>query len=144
MPSSFGEFFLKNRNMKQSQPKSKLAQGRAARQAELLLVPAVQVLNSASVIGNQVRAHRKMQGLRIDDAAALTGVSVDLMSRLENGSGSVRLDKLMSVLDGLGLTLLVAPKGHAYLRKLPTDRVQQRASSAGASADRADTLGDGL
>lgn len=93
------------------------------RQAMLLEVPAVQVVNSANVIGAQVRAHRKKQGLRIDDAAALNGVSVDLMSRLENGSGSVRLDKLMSVLDGLGLTLLVAPKGHAYLHKLPTDRV---------------------
>lgn len=95
----------------------------AARQAVLIEVPAVQVVSSATVMGNQVRAHRNKQGLRIDDAAALSGVSVDLMSRLENGSGSVRLDKLMSVLDGLGLTLLVAPKGHAYLRQLPPDRV---------------------
>jgi transcriptional regulator with XRE-family HTH domain len=95
------------------------------RQAVLLAVPSVQILSSSDVIGSQVRAHRKKQGLRIDDAAALNGVSVDLMSRLENGSGSIRLDKLMRVLDGLGLTLLVAPKGHAYLQQLPTDRVLQ-------------------
>jgi len=95
----------------------------AALKAVLREVPVVQVVSSAAVIGNQVRAHRNKQSLRIDDAAALIGVSVDLMSRLENGSGSVRLDKLMSVLDGLGLTLLVAPKGHAYLRNLPQDRV---------------------
>lgn len=101
----------------------------AARQAVLHEVPVVQVVSSATVIGNQVRAHRNKQGFRIDDAAALIGVSVDLMSRLENGSGSIRLDKLMTVLDGLGLSLLVAPKGHAYLRNLPLDRVLQPASS---------------
>jgi len=115
--------------MKQSLSKQTTAdrkssrQRTAARQAVLLEVPVVQLVSSATVIGNQVRAHRNKQSLRIDDAAALSGVSVDLMSRLENGSGSVRLDKLMAVLDGLGLTLLVAPKGHDYLYKLPLDRV---------------------
>jgi len=109
----------------------------AARQAVLREVPVVQVVSSAAVIGNQVRAHRHKQSLRIDDAAALIGVSVDLMSRLENGSGSVRLDKLMSVLDGLGLTLLVAPKGHPYLRNLPLDRVLPLASSSETVLDKA-------
>jgi len=63
------------------------------------------------------RARRKSQSLRIDDAAALLGVSVDLMSRLENGQGSVRLDKAMAVLDGLGLALLVLPKEHPWVRE---------------------------
>lgn len=137
--------FLKVRNMEQS-PRKQTASDRkssrhraAARQAVLLEVPAVQVVSSATVIGNQVRAHRNKQSLRIDDAAALSGVSVDLMSRLENGSGSIRLDKLMSVLDGLGLTLLVAPKGHAYLRKLPLDRVLPPTSSKEPVAGKADT-----
>ncbi|WP_229259139.1 helix-turn-helix domain-containing protein [Duganella flavida] len=72
-------------------------------------------------IGKQVRAHRKQQGLRIDDAAALNGVSVDLLSRLENGAGGVRTDKLLAVLDGLGLTLVIAPKDHDFLKRLPQD-----------------------
>ena len=55
------------------------------------------------------RARRKSQSLRIDDAAALLGVSVDLMSRLENGQGSVRLDKAMA--------LLVLPKEHPWVRE---------------------------
>jgi transcriptional regulator with XRE-family HTH domain len=50
--------------------------------------------------------------LRIDDAASLSGVSVDLLSRLENGKGSVRLDKLLAVLDSLGLALVLGPKDH--------------------------------
>ncbi len=77
----------------------------------------VTVLNSADTLGPVVRARRKSQSLRIDDAAALLGVSVDLMSRLENGQGSVRLDKAMAVLDGLGLALLVLPKEHPWVRE---------------------------
>lgn len=57
----------------------------------------VAILNSADALGPVVRARRKSQSLRIDDAAALLGVSVDLMSRLENGQGSVRLDKALDV-----------------------------------------------
>jgi transcriptional regulator with XRE-family HTH domain len=78
--------------------------------------PAV-VLSSPAALGAIVRARRKAQALRIDDAASLLGVSVDLMSRLENGQGTVRLDKAMSVLDGLGLTLLVLPKEHSWVRE---------------------------
>lgn len=78
----------------------------------------VTVLNSGDALGPVVRARRKSQSLRIDDAAALLGVSVDLMSRLENGQGSVRLDKVMAVLDGLGLALMVLPKEHPWVREV--------------------------
>ena len=61
-------------------------------------LPAVQIVKQTGDIGQQIRAHRKKQGLRIDDAAALNGVSVDLLSRLENGAGGVRTDKLLAVL----------------------------------------------
>ena len=40
------------------------------------------------------------------------------MSRLENGQGSVRLDKVMAVLDGLGLALMVLPKEHPWVREM--------------------------
>ena len=73
---------------------------------------------SASDIGQVVRARRREQSLRIDDAASLSGVSVDLLSRLENGKGSVRFDKLLTVLDGLGLALAVGPKDHPGMQSL--------------------------
>ncbi len=76
----------------------------------------VAVLSSSAALGPVVSARRKAQALRINDAASLLGVSVDLMSRLENGQGTVRLDEAMSVLDGLGLTLLVLPNEHAWVR----------------------------
>lgn len=89
----------------------------------------VLLLSVASDLGPVVRRRRKAQALRIDDAAGLLGVSVDLMSRLENGQGSVRLDKAMAVLDGLGLALMVVPKEHPWSRE------------AAAQSQRGPTLG---
>ena len=80
---------------------------------------------AASDLGPVVRARRREQSLRIDDAASLSGVSVDLLSRLENGKGSVRLDKLLSVLDGLGLTLVVGPKDHPWMQSVKGPSTQQ-------------------
>jgi transcriptional regulator with XRE-family HTH domain len=57
-----------------------------------------------------VRAQRRASGLRIDDAAALCGVSVDLLSRLENGRSGVSTDRVIKVLDALGLAMLVLDK----------------------------------
>lgn len=88
------------------------------------------LLQSAPDLGPVVRKRRKSQSLRIDDAAGLLGVSVDLMSRLENGQGSVRLDKALAVLDGLGLTLMVLPKEHPWARE---------AASSGGSANSGST-----
>jgi transcriptional regulator with XRE-family HTH domain len=73
---------------------------------------------NAADLGPVVRARRREQSLRIDDAASLSGVSVDLLSRLENGKGSVRLDKLLTVLDGLGLALVVGPKDHPWMQSV--------------------------
>lgn len=61
-------------------------------------------------LGARIRSRRKTSGLRIDDAAALCGVSVDLLSRLENGKSGVSTARLLAVLEGLGLTLLVVEK----------------------------------
>lgn len=75
-------------------------------------------ITNASDFGPTIRARRREQSLRIDDAASLSGVSVDLLSRLENGKGSVRLDKLLTVLDGLGLAMVVSPKDHPWLQSV--------------------------
>lgn len=61
-------------------------------------------------LGRHIRDKRKASGLRIDDAAALCGVSVDLLSRLENGKSGVATDRVLKVLDGLGLVMLVRGK----------------------------------
>ncbi len=65
---------------------------------------------SPRALGAAIRRQRKASHLRIDDAAALCGVSVDLLSRLENGHGGVTTARLFRVLDGLGLALQVLDK----------------------------------
>ncbi len=61
-------------------------------------------------LGQRIRQKRKASGLRIDDAAALCGVSVDLLSRLENGKSGVATDRVLKVLDGLGLAMLIGER----------------------------------
>ena len=77
------------------------------RRKEYTPPPALVVIDTSKDVGEHVRASRKAQHMRIDDTAELNNVSVDLLSRLENGSGGVRLDKLITVLDGLGLKLMI-------------------------------------
>ena len=79
--------------------------------------PSPTLLTQPDAVGPLVRQRRRAQRLRIDDAASLLGVSQDLMSRLENGQGTVRLDKALAILDGLGLALMVVPKEHAWVRE---------------------------
>ncbi|MES2047476.1 MAG: helix-turn-helix domain-containing protein [Pseudomonadota bacterium] len=77
-----------------------------------------QIIENTADIGQLVRTQRRQQKLRIDDAAALTHVSVDLFSRLENGKSAVRLDKLLLVLDAMGLCMIVGPKSSPIAQKL--------------------------
>lgn len=61
-------------------------------------------------LGGLIREQRRASGLRIDDAADLCGVSVDLLSRLENGHSGVGTARLLKVMDGLGLAMIVVDK----------------------------------
>ncbi len=72
--------------------------------------PADPSVTSLAALGRIVRTQRRASGLRIDDAAALCGVSVDLLSRLENGRSGISTDRLMKVLDALGLAMVVIDK----------------------------------
>ncbi len=65
---------------------------------------------SLADLGRGIRAKRRASKLRIDDAAALCGVSVDLLSRLENGKSGVATDRVLKVLDGIGLVMTVRDK----------------------------------
>jgi len=65
---------------------------------------------SLVALGRRIREKRKASKLRIDDAAALCGVSVDLLSRLENGKSGVATDRVLKVLDALGLVMTVRDK----------------------------------
>lgn len=63
-------------------------------------------------LGQLVRNRRLALKLRIDVAAQSCGVAASVLSRLENGN-PVGVDRLLSVLSGLGLALVVLTKDDA-------------------------------
>lgn len=62
-------------------------------------------ISNAEDIGRIIRQKRKDDGLTLDEAAAVCGVSYPFLSALENGKKTVQLDKLLLVLQGLGIDL---------------------------------------
>jgi transcriptional regulator with XRE-family HTH domain len=70
------------------------------------------IVTDLQALGQLIRNRRARSLLRIDDAAALVGVSKDTLSRLENGR-AVGTDKLMAVVQGLGLACFIMDKSLA-------------------------------
>jgi len=70
------------------------------------------IATDLQALGQLIRNRRASSMLRIDDAAALVGVSKDTLSRLENGR-AVSTDKLMAVVQGLGLAVFITDKSLA-------------------------------
>lgn len=64
-------------------------------------------INNAAAIGKVVRASRKAQKIRQDDAAGSVGVSENFLGKVERGSESVQWGKLFQVLEGLGIRVVL-------------------------------------
>lgn len=64
-------------------------------------------IENAAAIGKVVRASRKSQKIRQDDAAGSIGVSENFLGKIERGSESVQWGKLFQVLEGLGIRVMV-------------------------------------
>ena len=64
-------------------------------------------IEEAAAIGPVVRAVRKAQGIRQDDAAGSMGVSENFLGKVERGGESVQWGKLFAVLHGLGVRVMV-------------------------------------
>lgn len=65
---------------------------------------------SAGDIGRLVRQKRKEDGLTLEEAAAICGVSYAFLFALENGKESVRLSKVLQVTKCLGIELEAHPR----------------------------------
>lgn len=70
--------------------------------------------------GRILRALRKSQGLRQDDAAGSIGVSENFLGKVERGSESVQWGKLFQVADALGAKIIIdVPDEFAPAEGLP-------------------------
>lgn len=64
-------------------------------------------IKTAAALGKVIRASRKAQKIRQDDAAGSIGVSENFLGKVERGSESVQWGKLFQVLEGLGVRVIV-------------------------------------
>jgi HTH-type transcriptional regulator/antitoxin HipB len=80
-----------------------------------MIVPVGRRIMSAAAqveaLAADVRSRRRALGLGQQDLADLSGASVRFVRNLEHGKASVRLDKLLAVLDVLGLELRAGVRG---------------------------------
>ena len=59
----------------------------------------------------QIKRARLKARLTQEELAALASISKRPIYLLESGRGAVRVDTLVKILDALGLTLVIQPKG---------------------------------
>jgi transcriptional regulator with XRE-family HTH domain len=64
-------------------------------------------ISSAADLGHVVRATRKAQGLRLDDAAAFAGVGPVFAGDVERGKPTVQLGRVLRLLEQLGLKVII-------------------------------------
>ena len=65
-------------------------------------------VTSSRDLGQIVRAVRKEAGVRLDDLAAIVGVSKQFTSDVEHGKPTVQLERVLRLLAELGIELSVA------------------------------------
>lgn len=65
-------------------------------------------------IGAVIRARRVKEKIPLEEMAALTGIGINTLSRLERGVGNTQLGVLLKVLDALGLEMSLAPRRSMY------------------------------
>jgi transcriptional regulator with XRE-family HTH domain len=64
-------------------------------------------IRDPQTLGLAIRKRRKQSHIRIDDAAALCGISVSTLSAMENGSRPARIDTILHVMSKLGMCLQI-------------------------------------
>ncbi|WP_215396035.1 helix-turn-helix domain-containing protein [Rheinheimera oceanensis] len=62
-------------------------------------------IDNAGILGQLIKAKRTELGIKLADCAALCGVGINTLSRIENGNANCTLAAVFSVLNGLGIKL---------------------------------------
>ncbi|MCA8101895.1 helix-turn-helix domain-containing protein [Burkholderia contaminans] len=85
-------------------------------------------IEQASDIGGVIRAARKVQQLRQNDAAGSVGVSESFMVKAERGADTIQWAKLFQILQGLGVRVVVdIPDASDELLERQSARASHRA-----------------
>lgn len=93
--------------------------------------------NLEMAIGHQVRAYRKKLGVTVMDLAAATGMSVGMLSKIENGNTSPSLTTLQALSRALGVPLtelfrtFEEPKSATFVKAGQGVNAERRGTRAG-------------
>ena len=68
-------------------------------------------VHTVSEVGQIVQAIRKQQGLTQLDLSGLAGLGIRFLVDLEKGKQTIQMQKVLDVLDQLGLDLVIRQKG---------------------------------
>ena len=102
-------------------------------------------IDTPAALGQIVRAARKAQKIRQDDAAGSIGVSESFMGKVESGDDSVQWGKLFQVLEGLGVRVILDVPDEAadqlaaaqqLLARRQRARAERQTKGAGAGEER--------
>ncbi len=74
--------------------------------------------NLESAIGREVRAFRRQQGLTVADLAAATGLSIGMLSKIENGNTSPSLTTLQVLAHAFSVPITAFFKGYEERREV--------------------------
>jgi len=98
-------------------------------------VPRVNNLEMA--IGHEVRAYRKKLGITVTDLASATGVSVGMLSKIENGNISPSLTTLQTLSKALGVPITAffrgfeEPRSATFVKAGQGVNIERRGTRAG-------------
>ena len=67
----------------------------------------VETVNTRNMLQELIKKARKQHKLTQEDVSKASGISVDRLSKIENGNGSVSLDELDKLIQAVGLRVLV-------------------------------------
>lgn len=93
--------------------------------------------NLEIAIGHEVRAYRKKLGITVSDLAVTTGISLGMLSKIENGNISPSLTTLQSLSRALGVPLTAffrryeEPRNAVFVKSGQGVEVERRGSRAG-------------
>ena len=95
------------------------------------------VNNLEAAIGHEVRAYRKKLGITVTDLASATGVSVGMLSKIENGNISPSLTTLQTLSKALGVPITAffrgfeEPRSATFVKAGQGVNIERRGTRAG-------------
>ena len=76
------------------------------------------VVKSSQELGHLIRAFRKERQFTLEKVSGMTKLGIRFLSELERGKETVELGKVLTLLNCLGLVVLVQPRGYQNVEAL--------------------------